>query len=321
MTRINEVPLVTVYLALCWSGGNRAETPSSSQALWATKELAHTGDKHGATQHMAKPFVSFLEQDLTFPAGFGIREMCVHAPGVSVPGMEELRGTVFRELGARLGTMLIFSLRHVAGEGRGVFAMRVGVRRVSPHVMGTGRPCSAAAGPNPSAGMCSVTPGPARSHPVRPLGPLMGASPMSPVQRGSSSTIPLCLQWGMGVLPLPAALPGAGTTTDALPPHSSDLWMFAHSCLLMCLVTKSCQDGALLPPAHAGLLPPFPSRESEPTLCWVGVCTLQRSKTKSPAHTQPVMPLLGATSVPPLDTSEPKMPTEFPGQMAITSPG
>jgi len=72
MTRINEVPLIPVYLALLQSGGNRAETPSSSQAHWATKELARTADRHVATQPMAEPFLSSLERELTFPAGFGM---------------------------------------------------------------------------------------------------------------------------------------------------------------------------------------------------------------------------------------------------------
>lgn len=269
MTRIKEVPLVTVYLALCQSGVNRPENPSTSQAPWATEELAHIGDQHGATQHMAEPFFSSLEQELRFPAGIGMGGMCVHALGASVPGTEELQGTVFRELGARLGVMFIFSLRRVAGEGRGLFAMRVSVGRTSPHVTGMGRPCRAAAGPVLLAGIHSVTPGWVRSRLVRQQSPPRGADPMSPMQRGPSSTIPLCPQWGMGVLPSPAALLGAGAAAAALPLPNSDLWMFAHSCLLMCLAKKH-WDGALLPPAPAGPLSLFPRWESAPTPCWVG---------------------------------------------------
>lgn len=125
--------------------------------------------------------------------------------------------------------------------------MRVGVRHASPHVTGTGRPCRAAAGPVPPAGMCLVTPGWARSCSARPQSPPRGAGPTSPMQKRPSSAISLCLQWGTGVLPSPAALPGAGAAAAALPLHSSDLWMFAHSCLLMCLVRKNHWDGALLP--------------------------------------------------------------------------
>lgn len=88
---------------------------------------------------------------------------------------------------------------------------------------------------------------------MRPWGLLRGAGPMNPMQRGLSLVIPVCLQQNEGVLPLSAALPGTGTTTVVL--HSSDLWMFAHSCLLMCLVTKSCQDGALLPPSTCQAAP------------------------------------------------------------------
>lgn len=246
--------------------------------------------------------------------------MCTHAPGASVPRTEELQGTAFRELGAGLGMMLIFSLCRVAGEGRGVFAMRVGVGHAAPHVMGMRRPCRAAAGSVLPAGMRLVTPGPARSRPAKPRGPSRGAGPTSPMQRGPSSAIPLCPQRGTGVLPLPAALPVAGATAATLPLHSYDLWMFAHSCLLMCLITKSCWDGALLPPAPAGLLSPFPGWESAPSPCQVGAHASQRSENKSPAHAQPAMSLLGAMGIPPLDTSEPKMLTELPGQTAVASP-
>lgn len=94
--------------------------------------------------------------------------------------------------------------------------------------------------------------------PVRPWGLLRGAGPTSPMQRGLSSVIPVCLKQDKGVLPVSASLPGTAATTAAL--HSSDLWMFAHSCLLMCLITKSCQDGALFPPALARLLLPIQSQ-------------------------------------------------------------
>lgn len=106
---------------------------------------------------------------------------------------------------------------------------------------------------------------------------------MSPAQRGLSLVIPACLKQDKGVLPLSAALPGTGATTAAL--HSSDLWMFAHSCLLMCLVTKSCQDGALLPPALARLLPPIPQLR-------IGTDPILGESMGSPKE-QNLMPLVG----------------------------
>lgn len=113
--------------------------------------------------------------------------------------------------------------------------------------------------------------------------------------------LPLCPQRGARVLPSPAALWVAGATAAALPLHSSDLWMFAHSCLLMCLITKRHWDGA-----PAGLLSPFPCWESALSPCRVGAHTSQRSENKSPAHAPPAMPLLGTMGIPPLDTSESK---------------
>lgn len=43
---------------------------------------------------------------------------------------------------------------------------------------------------------------------------------------------------------------------------ATDLWMFAHSCLLMCLVTKSCGMEHCVPAARSAL---FPGWKSTPT--------------------------------------------------------
>lgn len=188
------------------------------------------GDQQGATQHVAEPPWS-----RRFPGGFGMGGMRVHVAGALVQGTGQVQGTVFCELGAGLGDDAHFLPTPRCWGRKGGVCHAGWCWAHIPHVTGTGRPCRAAAGLIPSAGIHS---GMARSCPARPWGLLSGAGPMSPVQRGLSSVIPVCLQQDKGVLPLSAAFPGAGATTAAL--HSSDLWMFAHSCLLMCLVTKSC---------------------------------------------------------------------------------
>lgn len=187
------------------------------------------GDQQGATQHVAEPPWS-----RRFPGGFGMGGMRVHVAGALVQGTGQVQGTVFCELGAGLGDDAHFLPTPRCWGRKGGVCHAGWCWAHIPHVTGTGRPCRAAAGLIPSAGIHS---GMARSCPARPWGLLRGAGPMSPVQMGLSSVIPVCLQQDKGVLPLSTAFPGTGATTAAL--HSSDLWMFAHSCLLMCLVTKS----------------------------------------------------------------------------------
>lgn len=223
---------------LCQSEGSRIETPCSGQAPWATKELAHIGDLQDATQHMAEHPWS-----RRFPDGFGMGGMCV--AGALVQGTGQLQGTEFCELGARLGVDAHFlPAPRCWGRKGGVCHVGWCWARI-PHVTGMARPCRAAAQQEFTHTWRGAAQGSAE-----------GCRSNVPHAEGFSSVSPVCLQQDKGVLPLSAALPGTGATKAAL--HSSDLWMFAHSCLLMCLITKSCQDAALLPPALARLPPPVP---------------------------------------------------------------
>lgn len=107
----------------------------------------------------------------------------------------------------------------------------------APHTMGLRRRCGAAARTIRTTGMCSVTP---KSHPA-------GGGHSD--QWGLRSPVPGDpLHCPHGVLP-------PLTVLWALQPPYPDLWLFAHSCLLMCLLTKSYWDRAWHP--CAALLIPW----------------------------------------------------------------
>lgn len=129
---------------------------------------------------------------------------------------------------------------------------------------------------------------------------------------GPSSTIPLCPQRYMGVLPLPTALAGLKPLRPLGPAQLRplDVCTFLpvnvsrNQKLLACSIT----------PAPVGLLPQFPSQGSALAQCWVGAHAPQRSKPKSLSFAQPAM------SIPPIESSEPKMPTALPGQAELPLP-
>lgn len=51
-------------------------------------------DQHGATQHMAEPFLSSSDQELMFPAGFGMGWDVYACTGIVSPRDRGTQGTV-----------------------------------------------------------------------------------------------------------------------------------------------------------------------------------------------------------------------------------
>lgn len=153
------------------------------------------------------------------------------------------------------------------------------------NVLGLGRRRGAAAGPVPPAGTCLVTPG------------WRGDTRTG---QGDSN------QWGLEEPRTQGTLlchPSRGPAFARCFPRgcgsclATDLWMFAHSCSLMCLGTKSCGMQHCVPAASCSALPGW---KSAPT-----------PAGRTHTHTPP--------SIPTAQESSKKLP-ELPGQMAGTSP-
>lgn len=124
---------------------------------------------------------------------------------------------------------------------------------------GDGEAVQSCSWPHPTSRNSLGDPGAGKEPPNKATESTEGCRSNEPHAEGTF--LPLCPQWGAGVLPSPAALWAAGATTTALPLHSSDLWMFAHSCLLMCLITKkalgwsTCRSALPIPLLGIGTVP------------------------------------------------------------------
>lgn len=172
--------------------------------------------------------------------------------------------------------------------------MWVSSGRASPNVLGLGRRRGAAAGPVPPAGMCLVTPG-WRGDTRTGQGDSKRSGFEEPRTRGTLLCHP-----SRGPAFARCFPRGCGSCL------ATDLWMFAHSCLLMCLGTKSCGMQHCGPAARSAL----PGWKSAST---------PAGRARTHTHTHPSS-CLAAPQHPDSTGKLRKLP-ELPGQMAGTSPG
>jgi len=95
--------------------------------------------------------------------------------------------------------------------------------------------------------------------PGEAMGSAEGCRPNKSHMEGTLLHHPSLLAAGHGGPAFSCCAPGGWSRCSRLATAQLRPLMFAHSCLLMCLVTESCQDRPLLPLALAGLLPVFPA--------------------------------------------------------------
>lgn len=263
----------------CGRGWDKAQPPLLQPSPSGHQGLAHR-DHHDATPLTPKPFLSF-DQELSFLRGFFWgREPCTHQE--HQPQSRGAAGTVFQGLGPAWGRCSFFSLGHVAGGGRGVFAMRVG----SGQRAGAGEEARGCSWTCPPSRNMLGDPRVARRHPDRP--------------RGQQSV-------GVGGAPYPGDPPLSSISGSCLRPLLSQglRQLPRHRPLDVCtflLVNVSrnqkLRDAALCPRC---LLFCSPRLEISTHTGWARTHT----------HTHP--------SIPTAQESSKKLP-ELPGQMAGTSP-
>lgn len=165
----------------CGRGWDKAQPPLLQPSPSGHQGLVHR-DHHDATPLTPKPFLSF-DQELSFLRGFFWgREPCTHQE--HQPQSRGAAGTVFQGLGPAWGRCSFFSLGHVAGGGRGVFAVWVS----SGQRAGAGEEARGCSWTRPPSRNVLGDPRVARRHPDRPRGqqsvgvggaPYLGDPPLS----------------------------------------------------------------------------------------------------------------------------------------------